>query len=516
MKTMLGLLLIAAVLIAAPGDIEAKTVPIQNHTLWQSGMVTYDSPVEGQVDHTAFTQTWSFQTETADRITIRVERLTGNLIPDVNLLDANGQNVASSYGATPDNLEAVIENFTLPSANLYQIAVGREGGETGVTSGTYRLTVIPVALAPDHPNNTAVVGPVTLDGSVTGEVTPTHWRNVFTLDAEATDLIRIRVERLSGTLFPEVELLDPSGTLIATGYVDAEGDTAEIPSYNLPGAGQYQIVVTRAEGQNDHTRGTFELSVTLLGSGEDSSRLKRDPKVIEFYDTPVQGALTNVNWYEDWQFRTEADDIVTITVVRFPEDTPESPNNLQPMVILLGAAGQELQRGFTDYTGAGAEIARFHVEGAGTYTARVTRNQEKGGLTVGTYELTVTLDGSGLQNPNLATVTGEITPGTPVTGTVTHARWADSWTYTSEAGGEQLNITATRTEGSLIPRIEIRDSNGSSLNSVYPDPSADVAHLTGFTVPAAGEYRIIVFREGDQAGYTTGSYSLLVEATPAQ
>ncbi len=452
-----GLLVVMVILAlsALPGMAAAR----------QAGgsVVSYDAPVEGEISSTAFSQSWTFEPVSADRIKIMVERLDGNLFPDVSLLDSSGNTLATSYGPGATHDIAVIDTFTLPAAGSYQIVVGRESGETGTTTGTYRLTVTPLALAADNPNNNVVTGPVTYDTPLTGEITPVQWRNLYTLSGDAGDVVTVTAERLSGTLYPEVHLLDANNTDLSVGYVDLTWTTAEITGYTLPGAGDYTVLVTRDRGIDGETLGSFQLTASLMGSGEGSSRLTSNPpQTIGQYDTPVQGEITNEVWYQDWQFRTEAADIVNITVDRMPEYSTETPNNFVPHVILLGAAGQELTRAWVDGTGAEATIDHFNMPGPGTYIIRVTRDSEKNGYTTGTYALTVTLEGSGENSPLLAGTDGEVTVDLAVKGQISNARWLNTWTFSGQQG-QVITITAERSGGTLFPYLELMDANGSLL-----------------------------------------------------
>ncbi len=218
MKAFASLIIVLLIALSSAATVPALALP-------QGGenAVTYDAPVEGIIQEGALTQTWIFVPRTADRITIQVERLTGNLMPDVSIMDASGQMLQSSYGPDYTKAAAIIENFTLPVVSQYQIVVGRYNGESGSTFGTYRLTVTPVALAEDNPNNTVVAGPVVYDTPVTGEITPVHWRDLHILTADEGDVIQVHIQRTSGTLYPEVEIVDANGSVITTGYVERSG-----------------------------------------------------------------------------------------------------------------------------------------------------------------------------------------------------------------------------------------------------------------------------------------------------
>ncbi len=500
--------------LAAALALTAMPVAVQGEVLfdgparafWQEqAVLVYGEPVEGAINNQTFSQAWALQTGAADRIRVRVERLEGNLIPDVSLQDATGSVLARSQ-ADDTRALAVIRDHKLPGPGTYQVVVGRDRGETGETSGTYRLTVEVLGTGTDHPNNTAISGIVELGTSVSGELTPEHWRHVYTLDGVLGDLIQISASRQSGTLLPRVELQDANGQSLGTGNVDEQGVTARLGPFELRAAGQFRVLVYRDRGIDGDTAGAYELTVTLLGSGENSARLAIPPNALEAYDVAVQGAISNERWYEDWQFTASAADLITIVAARLPGPT----NTLRPQVFLLGGAAQELARTNPDSTGAAATLERFKLPSPGTYTVRVVRDRGKAGVTSGQYELRITLVGAGEGSPTLAATSGAIQTGAPVEGEITNARWADTWTYSGQAG-EVVDIIVTRTEGTLIPRIDILDANRQPLRNAQPSLTADTAILQRYQLPASAGYYVVVSRDKGQQGATAGTYSLVVK-----
>ncbi len=468
--------------------------------------LTYAGRATGEISDSTPAQTWTLANVTADRIQVRVARVDGNLIPDVAILDANGQELQTSYGADRSSAVAEIADYTLPSAGDYQIRVQREGGEAGVTSGAYTIAVTPKATAPENSNNMLPVGPLTVDTAVSGEITAAQWYHRYTLDAAGADIIRIEARRVSGGLFPEIEILDQNGTTLSNGYTESTGDTAVITKAALPSAGVYTVVVTRQSRFSGDTVGQYELLVTLLGAGTGNSLLDGAAGEV-VYDTALNGTI-NARWYEDWTLTAQAGDTISLLVTS-DADLSEAGGNLQPEVILLGGSGQELRRGYTERDGITARIDRYKLDVPGTYTVRVSRAQGQSGLTVGPYSLTVTLDGTGRDNPMLNEPMGALEIGEEVTGTVTNLNWSQAWTVQGTAG-EAIDILVRRTDGTLVPIVELRDANNQTIRTAYYGDSRDSALLQNYIVPSSGQYRVVVFRDGEQDGYTSGAYSLLV------
>lgn len=467
--------------------------------------LTYSVTAAGEITGDAFAQTWTLTTASADRISIVVERTSGNLIPDVLVLDGSEQQIQTSYGATQTAARAEIERFNLPTGGTFKIVVQRDDGEAGVTSGTYSILVTPIATAAENPNNIVNLGAATLDAPVRGEITGAQWYQRYTFEAGGEDVIALDVRRTSGTLFPEVEVLDANGIALMRGYNDYNraNELAEIDRLELPGAGTYTIAVTRASGFNGETTGGYELNVRLLGAGESNPLLQGTAGTVA-YDTPLSGAI-NAKWYEDWTLTTTAGDTLTLMVNR-------ASGNLQPEVVVLGGSGQELRRGYTEADGDSAVIERLQLSGPGTYTVRVTRASGKTGSTSGDYALTVQLDGAGTGSASLSAIVGTIEKGQTVSGEISNAAWSNRWTFTGTAQ-EVIDIVVERTEGTFIPRIAILDSNNQLLTNGYYGPGLDTAEISRYTLPGNAEYRIVVFRDGEQNGYTTGGYTLTVRPT---
>jgi hypothetical protein len=471
--------------------------------------LTYGTEVSGEITDTAFEQLWTLEAATADRIAIRVERAEGTLIPIVSVLDATGQEIASSFGPDETWAAAEIENVELPTAGTYQVRVIREDEETGVTTGTYTLNVSLIATAEDHPNNTTPVGEVSYESAVQGNVTPNRWRNLYTLQAPGADVIRVQVERTSGSYQPYIELLDTNGSVISSGYgySSDSSDFAEIERIELPAAGQYSIMVGRYNGFDGTTVGGFNLTVTLLGAGEDNPVLTGNPPGEASYGTPLAGELSHSIWYQDWSLNLTSTDRISLTVTR-------TGGNLIPRVTLLGGSGQDLYTAYEDETYSQTILDNYSFDVAGTFTIRVWRANGKTGATTGTYDLVVTLEGAGENAETMQGVTGAITKGESAQGEITNARWADTWTYEGTSG-EVIDITVERTNGTLIPLLEIQDSNGQPIRSAYVEDTGNRASITQFTIPSNGQYRIVVLRLNEQGGATTGEFSLTVTDTPA-
>ena len=465
--------------------------------------LSYGTPVTGSIDDTNFQQAWPLSVASGDRVQVTVVRTSGNLIPDVQILDASGSAVAQSYGADRTYATAQIEDSTLAAAGDYTVQVSRNNGETGKTTGGYSLVVTPLGTAPDNPNNLTPLGEVKADTPVTGEITATHWYDLYTYNAQAGDSLQIIAKRTGGTLLPTVTILDANNSALRTGY--NSGDIADTGEFDLPGPGAFTVAVSRYNDQDGDTLGTYEMTVHMVGAGEGSPLLQGAAGKVA-YDQELDGTITGAQWYQDWSLTTDAGDTLTITVSRKTDD-------LIPEVIVLGGSGQEVTHGYPDNTYATAQINRYDLAGPGTYTVRVTRRNGQTGDSTGAYVLTVALDGTGKGSPKLSEPAGDITLGTPVDGEITNTKWQNYWTFNADQAGK-IDVNVSRTDGTLSPTIQILDANQQQMTSAYPGETRDSAQITRYNLPGPGKYLIVVGRENDQDGYTSGKYTVTVSQTP--
>jgi hypothetical protein len=472
--------------------------------------LAYGSPVASMIDDSNSRHTWLLEVASLDRIMIRVERTSGNLLPELILRDPNGDVVAQSYGVDNTGAGAQIENIGLSRTGIFEVLVQRVDHESGLTAGEYSLEVILLARGEDSPPNSEVIGPVEYNTFVEGRITPEHWLHRYSILAPAADYIQVSTARNAGTLMPEIDIWDTDGNSLRTGYTENTGDYATL-TYELPQAGEYTVIVTRARRYDGETFGTYRLTLDLLGAGEGSPMLDEITGTVE-YDMPLIGELGDGQWYQDWVLTTVAGDVITVTAKR-PLDTAAGSGNLRPEVILLGGSGQELRHGYVDNMGAQAIIERYRLEAPGEYFVRVTRERQQTGPTQGSYVLTVALDGSGPGSSNLAGTAGVVDVEAPVNGDISNAQWADMWDFNVDTE-QPVDIRVVRTGGTLIPRIDIQDGNGQSLRTAYSNQTRDSAEINQYRFPTTGVYRIVVLRDGEETGYTYGGYQLSVTLTP--
>jgi hypothetical protein len=220
-------------------------------------------------------------------------------------------------------------------------------------------------------NNPAYLGSTIKYGQeVTGSIAKSGDYQDWKFTGQAGDIITIHmVEDGGASLYPQVYLLDPSGSSVKEGDGSAE---AWIKNYTLGFSGIYTL---RAEGY--YSTGGYKLSLAL-----------KPPAGSIVYGQEVKGQIDFQDDYQDWKFTGQAGDIITIHMV---EDGGAS---LYPQVYLLDPSGSSAKEGDGS---AEAWIKNYTLGFSGIYTLRA-----EGYYSTGGYRLSLKSN-SGLSSPSPAT-----------------------------------------------------------------------------------------------------------------
>ncbi|MBI5929466.1 MAG: hypothetical protein HY862_09165 [Chloroflexi bacterium] len=112
--------------------------PVNHLVVAQSPQIHMGSPVTGTISTDNPLQLWQYSAQANEQITILVNRLSGDLDPQVRVLDVGGDVVAEN----DDRLESLVLDssleVTFPATASYIIEVGQHSG-----TGDYRMWLIP-------------------------------------------------------------------------------------------------------------------------------------------------------------------------------------------------------------------------------------------------------------------------------------------------------------------------------------------------------------------------------------
>lgn len=221
--------------------------------------VQIDSTVEGVLDNQTPAQYYRIQARQNDVISVRMERLTGNLDTFVVIANAEETELIENDD-DGQGQNSRIDEFLIPADGTYFIIATRFERRQGRTSGRYRLRVEDEGNAFDEvPDDVLrLTAPITVTGSI-DQVTP-EARYVFW--GMEGDRVTIRMNRATGDLDPLLRLLSGNEASLVTDDDGGRNQDALIERYRLPSTGIYYIVATRF-GEDATTTGEYLLELEI-------------------------------------------------------------------------------------------------------------------------------------------------------------------------------------------------------------------------------------------------------------
>jgi len=105
------------------------------------GTIAYGETIEDEIDDTDWGWLYCFEGQAGDVVSIDMTRTSGNLDGQVAIYDPISDSIlVQNDDRVADNLNPLIEDFTIPGDGVYFIFATRYRTEEGETSGGFRLT----------------------------------------------------------------------------------------------------------------------------------------------------------------------------------------------------------------------------------------------------------------------------------------------------------------------------------------------------------------------------------------
>lgn len=202
-------------------------------------------------------QRYTFITEVDDKFRVGVDRVDGDLLPTLRIVDNTGRepnNTGTGVGCHDSGTSSFWSPVCIANrSGLHTIVVGNS--ESG-TAGTYRLTVQSL-MSPGYAT------PIDFGTIVTGELAENWQTDYYTFEAERDDRFVVRVNRVDGDLSPQLSVWDktgnqPNNTGLGVGCYASNSRVAETPVCIASRSGRYTVVVGTSESD---TAGTYTIVV---------------------------------------------------------------------------------------------------------------------------------------------------------------------------------------------------------------------------------------------------------------
>lgn len=250
----------------------------------QGTRIAYGETVEGDVAGTGERDTWRFEGNSGDIISVRVQQTGGNLQPSVALTDPDGVLLVALDQAEQD---ASVAAFTTSLRVSGEHILAVEGNVN--TTGTYTLTLELRQSSQSAGNEGGIItyGRVT-NGTISDEV----FRQFWSFRGTQGDVIDAVMTVTSGDLDAYLSLSAPDGTALASTDVLASDQSVGLYAVKLPASGTYSLTARRSganSGASGTTQGAYTLNLVLRSPGLADGEATPAALALE---TEVRGRLT--------------------------------------------------------------------------------------------------------------------------------------------------------------------------------------------------------------------------------
>jgi hypothetical protein len=231
----------------------------------QGTSITYGTALIDTLSFAAFINAYTFTGETNDIITIQMARASGSLWPRFELYDPNGSLLKRITG----NPTAKIDTVKLVSTGNYSILA--VDGYNGTLTGRYGLWL-------QRTFNPEQADTIAYGETVAGSIGLAAQKNAYVFWGDVNDIITVQMSRTAGSLWPQIDLYDPTGTLLIR---ETGNPTARILMFTLLESGYYTIC--GGDGYNGTLTGNYSLNLTKIPTAIEDQPVSGIPEKYELY-----------------------------------------------------------------------------------------------------------------------------------------------------------------------------------------------------------------------------------------
>jgi len=314
---------------------------------------------------------YSFRATRGDAISIRMQRVSGDLDAFLQVVNSQGIVIAENddvIGA--GSLDAQIVALSIEDDGMYAIVASRFGQAAGRSRGSFVLTL--ETAAQSGLGTTAQFAiPLTLDAPIEGELTNDRPAVFFEFEGRRDEIVSITMSRSGGNLDTFVVLTDTNINELASDDDGGGGQNSAIRDFVLPRDGRYIVIATRYQRAEGVTEGRFTLSVSSAGSIFESiaaGALRLS------YGSTITGRIDDDSPEIVYAFYGREGDAITVSMSRADGD-------LDPLLALLNADQALLISDDDSGNGQDARIERYTLPATGLYYIRASRFSGEESLT---------------------------------------------------------------------------------------------------------------------------------------
>jgi hypothetical protein len=418
-----------------------------------------------------------------DTVSVQLSRITGDLVPGLELLSPSGRPLISEQNAAGAATLAA-SDVRLPESGIY-VLTARHAANAEGTAGRYFLYLDGRARTQNRGG-----GIITPGAPVTGLLITGRNEDTWLFQGHAGERVTFTASGV-GTPLPTplgLRLQDTMGQTFAMQDVVLTQSETRLADVMLPADGVYRVQVVGG-GQ---TAGAYSLSWT-----PERERLVAGPLN---YGQTVSGVFTAQHRADSWVFSGTAGDVISVTMRylrgdRFNGGFRVQAENGVPLVTVPDL-------------GTGARADNLLLPFSGSYTL-VVANPDNNFKGAGVYSLSLSL-----QDSKAHSLGSILRYGQDGQGSLSADDPSDTWVFGARAG-DIVNVSVQAQDEVLKPALDLRAPDGTLLASALPgepDQAGRRAVTIGkFPVQNDGVY-VITITGGPQK--SVGGYLLSLESVP--
>ncbi len=306
---------------------------------------------------------YSFRAARGDVITVRMQRVSGDLDPFVQVVNSFGLVIRENDELVGSgSLDAQITALAMPDDGMYAVVASRFGQAAGRSRGSFVLT-LETAAQSGLGASAEFALPLTLGIPTEGEITDRRPAVFYSFQGRRDEIISLTMSRVGGELDTFVALTDANLQELISDDDGGGGQNSAIRDYVLPADGLYTIIATRFQRTDGTTEGRYQLTVDSAGTIFDDL----PPAAVRLdYGTTVTGRIDDTTPEVAYAFYGRAGDAITVSVSRADGD-------LDPVVTISDVNGAQLIRDDDSGNGQDARIERYTLNETGIYVIRAGR-----------------------------------------------------------------------------------------------------------------------------------------------
>ena len=190
--------------------------------------ISYGDSIVGTIDPTSDIDLYTFDAQTGDIVDLRLSDSSIILDSSFKIFSPSHKEIPQVTGGVGS---AILENEQLNETGTYTVAIFDDGANN---TGDYNFTLESI-------NNPGDVTPIRYGDSLSGSIDVTSDIDAYTFDAQAGDIIDLRLSDSSILLDSSFKIYGPSGENLPTVFGGVS--SAVLENFQLSERGQYKVFV---------------------------------------------------------------------------------------------------------------------------------------------------------------------------------------------------------------------------------------------------------------------------------